>query len=490
MEAYQLEKLMERAIEVAKQSTAEDDRHHPLVGAVLVDAEGKELLYSFRGQAGDGAHAEYVLIESAIEQNIDLSDKTLFVTLEPCSRRSPKKLPCAVRVARSGIKTVYVGTLDPNPQIIGRGVNFLIAEGVRVEHFPARLRHKLIDLNAAFLGTHGYLVDPIVSDIGDVIAARQRDGILATTLDLIAFASGEIRVFTGDTSWLKELFVGLLEASLNGCRIKMLAQKPLSEIDSSRAAAIGIDVFKSSSDRGIRATLSMRDGLPSNLVIVEKSPARHAQIFSAPHDSAVLQIFSTMFDEASESKSVHLGSKPILRSISVENIAQTLRTNVPSYAHAGVELLELDIDKLLFLSNDVEIFKLRRVASTNRIMRKLSMEAPMHIVGTPWGFFPPIVERDSYNRLVVIDGNHRIYQARLEGRQSIKALVVSGATAPLPATPIRSWEPKIIPMKRSREDRYSSYDAGAFRPIRKALEMGSWVLDQLPPHDDPNKPHE
>ena len=475
MEPHQLEEMMERAIEVAKQSKPEDDRHHPLVGAILVDAEGNEVLSRYRGQDGGGAHAEYALIEAAKNQKIDLCDKMLFVTLEPCSRRSPGKLPCAVRVARSGIKTVYVGTLDPNPQIIGRGVNFLIAEGIRVEHFPAHLRQKLIDLNAAFQGTHAYLVDPIVSEPGDAIAARQRAGILTTTLDLIASAKSEICVFTGDTSWLRELFVGLLEASLNGCSIRMVAQKPLSELDNACAAAIGIDVSRSSSDHGIRATLSMRNGSPNGLVVVEKLPARHAQIFSTPHDAAVLQTFSMAFEGAWDETSVRSGSKPELRRIPVEDVAQALRTHVAAYNTAEIKLVELDINELHFLSNDVEILKLRRVASTNRIMRKHSMEAPTHIVGTPWGFFPPIIEEDDQGRYVVIDGIHRIFQARIEECRRITALIVSGAIGPLPATPIRPWEPKIIPMKRHRDDRYLNYDADVFRPIRQALENGRWI---------------
>lgn len=474
MDEHKLESLMRCAIDIARNSKPEDDRHHPLVGAVLADNEGEVVLTSYRGESGKGDHAEYSLIERAKVEGIDLSDKILFVTLEPCSRRSPGKLPCAVRVARSGIKTVYIGALDPNPQIIGRGVNYLIAEGVRVEHFPAQLRHELIDLNTAFIGTHGYLVDPIVSDQDDEINARQRAGILTTTLDLIASSTSALCIFTGDTSWLRDIFVALLEASLNGCTIRMAAQKRLSESDVAHATAIGINVSRSASDRGLRATLSMREDSPKSLVVVEDSPARHAQIFTAPHDDAVLNTFLRAFDSIWDELSVRRGLQPELRVIPFEQIAQALRRGVNFYRTAKFELIEIDISDLCFLSNDVELFKLRRVASTNRIMRLSSKEPPLHVVGTPWGFYPPIIERDGQGRNVVVDGVHRIYQARHESRNRINAIVVSGVEASLPAVPIYPWSPNIIPMKRQRVDRYESYDDELFRPIRHALESGSW----------------
>ncbi len=51
--------------------------------------------------------AEFAILEEARQKNFDPIEDGLFVTLEPCSRRSEGKQPCAVRVALSGIKTVY-----------------------------------------------------------------------------------------------------------------------------------------------------------------------------------------------------------------------------------------------------------------------------------------------------------------------------------------------------------------------------------------------
>lgn len=466
---------MLRAIEVARMSEAEDDRLHPRVGAVLADQEGNEIMFSFRGQGGTGGHAEYNLLEQAERDEISLADKILFVTLEPCSRRSPGKLPCAVRVARSGIGEIYIGTLDPNPQIIGRGVNFLIESGATVEHFPADLRKELMDMNASFRGQHAYLVDPIVEDNSDEVAGRQRAGILATSLDLIAFAKSDVRIFSGDSSWLGELFVGLLEASLRGVDVRLLAQKPLSTAQYAHLAAIGIDVCDGVADLGLRATMAMVGGKPSQLVVVERDPATHAQLFSAPHDGSVLGTFARIFNSAWEPTRIRTSSAPQVNSIPVVEVAEALRQGVPAYRSARIGVEEVNTGDLRFLTSDVEILKLRRVASTMRIMKLLGMQAPLSIAGTPWAFFPPIVERNEDGMMVIVDGVHRVYEATQAKQGSISAIVVDNVSVRLPANPVPQFEANVLGRKRSREERYHKYDPVAFRPIRKALENGSWT---------------
>ena len=466
---------MMRAIEVARMSEREDDRLHPRVGAVLSDQQGKEIMFSFRGQGGTGGHAEYNLLEQAEKAGIPLADKVLFVTLEPCSRRSPGKLPCAVRVAVSGIKEIYVGTLDPNPQIIGRGVNFLVESGVTVEHFPAELRKELTDMNASFRGQHAYLVDPIVEENSAEVAGRQRAGILATSLDLIAFATGGVRIFSGDSSWLGELFVGLLEARLKGVQIRMLAQKPLSAAQYAYLAAIGIEVGDAVADLGLRATMAMVAGKPSQLVVVERDPATHAQLFSAPHDGSVLSTFERLFDSAWNLARVRQPGVPLVKPIDVAEVAAALRRGVPAYRSARIGIEEVDTASLRFLTSDVEILKLRRVASTMRIMKDHGKQAPLSIAGTPWAFFPPIVERDQDGGMVIVDGVHRVYEATQAQQGRIDAIVMDDVTAGLPATPVQHFEANVLARKRSREERYADYDEKAFRPIRKALESGSWT---------------
>src|SRR5688572_30528483 len=103
--------LMRLAIEEASRSVPENDRVNPRVGAVLADVNGVVLHTAYRGEFGPWTHAEFALFEKARNANTDTRGKVLFVTLEPCTRRGPEKVPCAIRVAQSRVATVYIGTL-------------------------------------------------------------------------------------------------------------------------------------------------------------------------------------------------------------------------------------------------------------------------------------------------------------------------------------------------------------------------------------------
>ena len=465
---------MEAAVAEARCCEAEDDRHHPRVGAVLTDAAGAILLRSHRGADRAGGHAEFLLLEEARRAGLELKDTVLFVTLEPCSRRSIDKVPCAVRVAESGIRTVFVGTLDPNPQIIGRGLNHLVTSEVTIEHFPADLRRELADMNATFEGTHGYLVDPVVP-APNGMTPRQAAGILATTLDLIANAKGDVRIFAGDTSWLPTLFVGLLEAGLHERPVRLLAQKTLDEETKRLAQAVGVTVCHSAIDTGIRGTLTSKDGQPKDLLLIEKSPARHALTFSAPHEAALLRTYAEQFEAVWDQRRAVSGEKPQVIPIPFEQVEATLRLNVPPYSEAKIAIHDVPLPGLLRLTDEVEIFKLRRVAATRRLMTAFDIAEPSSIVGTPWGFFPPIVEKGLDGSLTLIDGIHRVYHSEQNGDSIMRAILVEGVSTPLPCQPLQDPKPRIVRHKSRRDARYLDYEATRFRPIRAAIEAGEWI---------------
>lgn len=142
--------LMKEAIFEAKKSNAEDGRIHPKVGAVLADSKGNIILRAHRGENNDGGHSEYLLLEKAKNENIDLIDTSLFVTLEPCTSRGSKKTPCAQRIIDSDIMNVYIGMLDPNPIICGRGETYLRSKKI-VERFPSDLVKEIEQDNKDFI---------------------------------------------------------------------------------------------------------------------------------------------------------------------------------------------------------------------------------------------------------------------------------------------------------------------------------------------------
>lgn len=142
--------LMIEAIDEAEKSVSEDAGVHPKVGAILADSDGNIIARSHRGELGNGDHAEYIIIKKAVESKLNLKDTALFVTLEPCAARGPGKTPCAQRIVDSGIKTVYIGTIDTHPKIHGAGEVFLREHIETVERFPSFLETKIRESNIEF----------------------------------------------------------------------------------------------------------------------------------------------------------------------------------------------------------------------------------------------------------------------------------------------------------------------------------------------------
>jgi len=100
---------------------------NPPVGAVIVQG-GEVVGRGFHPKAGE-PHAEVFALRDAGEC---ARGAEAYVTLEPCSHhgRTP---PCCDALIAAGISRVYVGLIDPNPQVRGQGVERLRAAGVEVE---------------------------------------------------------------------------------------------------------------------------------------------------------------------------------------------------------------------------------------------------------------------------------------------------------------------------------------------------------------------
>lgn len=144
--------LMRQAIIEAKNSRSEDSGVHPSVGALIVDVKGNILQRAHRGEE-PGCHAEYLCIKKAREACQRLDECLLFVTLEPCTARGPGKKACCTHIVKSGIKRVYIGMLDPNPAICGRGETRLRYH-VEVERFPSHLIKEIETINKNFIDLH------------------------------------------------------------------------------------------------------------------------------------------------------------------------------------------------------------------------------------------------------------------------------------------------------------------------------------------------
>lgn len=124
------EKYMSRALRLASYGAGHVSPN-PLVGAVIVSADGRIIGEGFHRRFGEG-HAEVNAMAAVKESDLSLiGEATMYVTLEPCSHYG-KTPPCAAMLCERGVKRVVVGTGDPNPKVAGRGIRMLREAGIEV----------------------------------------------------------------------------------------------------------------------------------------------------------------------------------------------------------------------------------------------------------------------------------------------------------------------------------------------------------------------
>jgi pyrimidine deaminase RibD-like protein len=134
------------AVSEARKSISEDDAK-PMVGAAVA-RDGSLLATAHRGEIPNN-HAEYIALELKLPEAV-LTGSSVYTTLEPCSKRNPPKIPCAVRLVQRKVNRVFIGMLDPNPDIQGHGVRLLRDANIEVQFFPHELMKEIEELNRNF----------------------------------------------------------------------------------------------------------------------------------------------------------------------------------------------------------------------------------------------------------------------------------------------------------------------------------------------------
>jgi diaminohydroxyphosphoribosylaminopyrimidine deaminase/5-amino-6-(5-phosphoribosylamino)uracil reductase len=117
---------MARALGLAERGRGQTSPN-PMVGAVVVDAEGVVVGRGAHLEAG-GPHAEIHALEDAGDR---ARGATLYCTLEPCCHTG-RTGPCVPEIVGAGIARVVVAIEDPNPLVAGAGIAQLQAQGVEV----------------------------------------------------------------------------------------------------------------------------------------------------------------------------------------------------------------------------------------------------------------------------------------------------------------------------------------------------------------------
>lgn len=124
------ERYMRRCIQLALNGR-EESRPNPMVGAVIVAANGRIIGEGYHVRCGEG-HAEVNAFASVRPKDEPLlNQSTIYVSLEPCSHYG-KTPPCCDLIINKGVRRVVVGCVDPFAKVQGRGINKIREAGIDV----------------------------------------------------------------------------------------------------------------------------------------------------------------------------------------------------------------------------------------------------------------------------------------------------------------------------------------------------------------------
>ncbi|MCL8014479.1 dihydrofolate reductase family protein [Streptomyces sp. AS02] len=108
------------------------------VGAVVVAADGTELARGYSREDGDPAvHAEEAALAKIAPGDPRLASATVYSSLEPCTRRASRPVPCARLILEAGVRRVVTAWREPDTFVAGAdGSGVLAGEGVDVVVLP------------------------------------------------------------------------------------------------------------------------------------------------------------------------------------------------------------------------------------------------------------------------------------------------------------------------------------------------------------------
>ncbi|MDD2509736.1 MAG: bifunctional diaminohydroxyphosphoribosylaminopyrimidine deaminase/5-amino-6-(5-phosphoribosylamino)uracil reductase RibD [Syntrophomonas sp.] len=169
------QRFMQRALELAARARGRTSPN-PLVGAVLVK-DGQIQGEGYHQKAGS-PHAEIHALNAAGPERA--KGASIYVSLEPCSHygRTP---PCALALVEAGIAEVVMATLDPNPQVSGRGLHILREAGIKTRV--------------------GVLADE-ARKLNEFFFKYIQSGRPFVSLKLAMTLDGKIATSTGDSRWI------------------------------------------------------------------------------------------------------------------------------------------------------------------------------------------------------------------------------------------------------------------------------------------------
>ena len=150
---------------------------NPRVGCVIV-TDQQVVGEGWHVRAGE-PHAEVHALRQA---GALARGATAYVTLEPCSHQGLTP-PCADALVQARVQRVVIAMQDPNPQVAGRGIARLRAQGIQVDLLEGELTAAARALNCGFV-------------------KRMEQGLPFVRLKLAMSLDGRTAMASGESQWI------------------------------------------------------------------------------------------------------------------------------------------------------------------------------------------------------------------------------------------------------------------------------------------------
>jgi predicted acylesterase/phospholipase RssA len=298
-------------------------------------------------------------------------------------------------------------------------------------------------------------------------------------------ATEDIVILSSNSYWVYFIFPSIVCALNRGVNVNVLL-KPSKTLDKH-------EIYRRSLLTGGGANLRINEELPFEGVMLDRL-SEHAiaavstakgivgtdyhyseekiRVYSnRAYDSAILNALNNQINNFSlENKTI----KSIqLKAISSELVIEKLK-EIPQYKQATFTLESVPLnDKLCTLDLHVKEYKLAQITQLEKMFKQANIElfAPASFIsesGVDSIVTPPIIEKIG-KELIIIEGHTRFYYALKNNIKSIKAIVINGVKAPLPAQARSIYKLNLASDTLDKSELFDKFDNTQMRAIETVM---------------------
>jgi hypothetical protein len=288
------------------------------------------------------------------------------------------------------------------------------------------------------------------------------------------------------TYWINFAFPTLLAAARSGLALNILTCKTTKpeELQSRRLLGrLGAQIIELDTERDLPFSGFLFDSGSQNASAILSNERGFVgadydykeeivRMYTHSNDEPVLTSLASLLNKVATSVSGNARNLPY-RDCTKTELFDRLR-RVSQYRDASFEIRQIDVSpSLLVLQKSIKEFKLLQIRKHIESLRhaSCSLFEPLKVVfnDTSESIVTPPVLEELGDKLVVIEGNTRLFHCLCNNIRQINAVVVRNVESPLPAVPFPIDKLAITSSTVSINDNFDRMDKAAFRAIEKEV---------------------